>query len=159
VAGGRWQAEWIFAPLAGRQGHPGATVRLLYHLLGGRWVLGALGVGCWALGVGCPEAATDEVSGPGYFARRLLTSFRSTPHVGVAIRGGYFLVWALGAAEGVGCWALGAEGVGCAAGPPPGRWVFGGSATRSLYRDFDGPSESPDRAHHDGIVGVAVGAP
>jgi len=118
-------------------------------------VLGASGV----LGVGCPEAATTR--SPDRGTSRGVSLRRSEAPLTLASRSVevYFLVWALGAAEGVGCWALGAEGVGCAAGPPPGRWVFGGSATRSLYRDFDGPSESPDRAHHDGIVGVAVGAP
>ena len=47
-------------------------------------------------------------------------------------------------------------------------WVLGGwplgvgcsrAATRSLYRDFDGSFGSPDRAHHAGIVNVAVDAP
>ena len=45
-----------------------------------------------------------------------------------------------------------------------GRWVRGRvtpggvKSTRPLYRDFDGPFGSPDRAHYDGIVGVGIGA-
>jgi hypothetical protein len=145
VAGDRWQAEWIFAPLAGRQGHPGATVRL--------GIICSEGVGCWgrrvfwALGAlrrrrrGLRTGVLREASP--YVVLKHPSRWRRDPW--------RLFFWALGAAEGVGC-----LGVGCAAGPPPGRWVFGGSATRSLYRDFDGPSESSDRAHHDGIVGVAV---
>ena len=50
---------------------------------------------------------------------------------------------------GVGCWALGAR---------QGHPRAAKSATRSLYRDFNGLFGSPDRVHYDGTVIVAIGA-
>jgi hypothetical protein len=54
--------------------------------------------------------------------------------------------------QGVGCWT--ARALGGRQGHPRDPI----SATRSLYGDFDGPFGSPDRALHDGIVGVAISA-
>ena len=59
-----------------------------------------------------------------------------------------FIFWSLGVGFDVG------YGVGCAAGSPPGVKP----TTRPHYRDFDGPFGSPDRARHDGIVGLGIGA-
>ena len=184
----------------------------------GRWVEWALGarqgrprdVGFWALGA---LGRRRRGLRTGYFARGLRTLSRSNSEVGVAIRGGSFFPF-------FGRWvarALGREGVGWAAGSPPGsqvddevtlpglrypvrkprsstarrysrrryrcpvgpaiaeRWVARAlgpqgvgsrqgrprvvkSTTRPLYRDFDGPLGSTDRAHYDGIVAVAIGA-
>jgi len=126
VAGGRWQAEWIFAPLAGRQGHPGATVRLLYHLLGGRWVLGALGVGCWVLGVGCPEAATTR--SPDRGTSRGVSLRRSEAPLTLASRSVevifWFGRWVLLRALGVGRWVL--RALGARQGHPRGVGCLGG---------------------------------
>jgi len=128
-----------------------------FHFFG-RWVVWALGgrqgrprgVGWWVLGVGCSRATNDEVSG------------RDTLQ-GASVR--YPKAPLKLASRTVGVHFFHFLGVGS-----PGRWVvwaLGGrqghprvvrSTTRSLYRDFDSQLGGPDRAHHDGIVAVAIGA-
>jgi hypothetical protein len=110
--------------------HVGVAIRgcSFFHFLGvgspGRWVVWALGegqgrprgAGCWALGA---LGRRRRGLRTGHFSRGLRTLSRSTPEVGVAIRGGSFF-------PSCGRWvarALGREGVGCAAGSPPGSQV------------------------------------
>ena len=111
-----WQA-WIFAPLAGRQGHPGVG-----HLLGSFaqwWALGVLLGGPWTRWMPLP-AATTRSGDLGVYERhsRGLTTLTE-------LLGKGFGLWrkALGWALGVGRWvrgrvtpgALGVQilGVGC----------------------------------------------
>jgi hypothetical protein len=104
------------------------------------------GVGCSNIGRWVLWGDDDEVSGRdtlrGVSVRcpgaPLTLASRS-----VGVR--FFGRWVLG----VGCWALGAR-----QGHPRGV----GSATRPLCGDFGSPFGSPDRALHDGMVGVAISA-
>jgi hypothetical protein len=95
-------------------------------------VLGALGVGCWALGVGCPEAATTR--SPDRGTSRGVSLRRSEAPLTLASRSVevifWFGRWVLLRALGVGRWvrgratpgALGVWGVGDEVTLPGLRW-------------------------------------